>query len=92
MKRRDGRCRTTTMGSAWGAEGPSCTMTMTTAASRDGRHRVHYDAELAVIGVGLVRVVVRYLGYGQQAKRTRHRTATAGKKPCQKLRFRGNMP
>ncbi len=36
MKRRDGRCRATTTGSAWGAEGPSCTMTMTTAATTAG--------------------------------------------------------
>ncbi len=37
--------------------------------SRDGRDRVHYDTELAVIGVGIVRVVVRYLGYGQQRQK-----------------------
>jgi hypothetical protein len=34
--------------------------------SRDGRHRVHYDTELAVVGVSRVRVLVGYLGYGQQ--------------------------
>ncbi len=34
--------------------------------NRDGRRRVHYDTELAVVGVGRVRVLVGYLGYGQQ--------------------------
>lgn len=36
MKRRDGRCRTTTIGSAWGAEDPNRTMTMTAAAAATG--------------------------------------------------------
>ena len=34
--------------------------------SRDGRHRVHHNTELAVVGVSRVRVLVGYLGYGQQ--------------------------
>lgn len=36
---------------------------------RDGRRRVHHDAQLAVIGVGLVRVQVGDLGHGQQGKK-----------------------
>ena len=36
---------------------------------RNGRHRVHYHAELAVIRVGRVRVLVGYLGYGQQRQK-----------------------
>jgi hypothetical protein len=30
---------------------------------------VHHDAELAVIGIGIVRVLVRYLGYDQQRQK-----------------------
>jgi hypothetical protein len=33
--------------------------------NRRGRHRVHHDAQLAVIGIGLVGMQVRNLGYGQ---------------------------
>jgi hypothetical protein len=36
MKRRDWRCRTTTIGSAWGAEGPNRTKTITTVATARG--------------------------------------------------------
>jgi hypothetical protein len=34
--------------------------------SRRGRHRVHHDAQLAVIGIGLVAVYVRNLRNGQE--------------------------
>ena len=30
---------------------------------------MHHDAELAVIGIGIVRVLVRYLGYDQQRQK-----------------------
>jgi hypothetical protein len=35
---------------------------------RDGRHRVHNDAQLAVVRIGLVGVQVRNLGYGQNCQ------------------------
>ncbi|MDR3754096.1 MAG: hypothetical protein P4K93_09990 [Terracidiphilus sp.] len=35
-------------------------------SGNDGNHRVHDDAQLAVIGVGLVGVQVRNLGDGQK--------------------------
>jgi hypothetical protein len=36
--------------------------------NRRGRHRVHDDAQLAVICIGLVGVQVRNLGYGQDCQ------------------------
>ena len=80
------------MGSAWGAESPKLHHENDGRRNRDGRHRVHHDAELAVIGVGCVRVLVGDLGYGQQRKRTRHSTATAGKSHARRRVSRGNMP
>ena len=71
MKRRDWRCRTTTIGSLWGADGPSCTMATTTAAIATGRHRVHHNTELAVVGVSRVRVLVRYLSYDKQRQKNK---------------------
>jgi len=49
---------------------------------RNGHHRMHHDAQLAMIGVGLVGMDVRNLGHGQhrqqnQAKR-RHSRHEAG--------------
>ena len=87
MKRRDWRCRTTTIGSARGAEVPSCTMTMTTAAAATG----------ATVCITIqswqwsasVEFACWWVTWAMASndKRTRHRTATAGKKPCQELRF-----
>ncbi len=36
--------------------------------SRRGRHRVHHDAQLAVIGISRVGVQVRNLRYGQESQ------------------------
>ncbi len=43
--------------------------------SGNGHHRVHDDAQLAVIGVGLVGMQVRDLGHGQhrQQSQAKHR-------------------
>jgi hypothetical protein len=37
--------------------------------NRDGHHRVHYHAELAVIGVGRARVLMGDLGCGQKGQK-----------------------
>ena len=53
------------------------------SGGRNGRQRVHYHAQLAVIGIGLVGVQVRNLGYGQhdqqdQAKHCNRRHKAGG--------------
>jgi len=57
------------------------------SGDRSRRHRVHDDAQLAVIGVGLVGMDVRNLGYGQHRQQSQakhcHRRHKAG--PCAAL-------
>jgi hypothetical protein len=57
----------------------------------NGHHRVHDNAELAVIGVGLVRVKVRDLGHGQHRQqnqtKNRHCRQKAGQEARQQARL-----
>ena len=75
MKRRICRWRATTMGSAWGAEAPNCTIDDDGRGSSDGHHRVHDDAQLAVIRVGLVGWRCVDLGNGQHRQQDKTDTS-----------------
>jgi hypothetical protein len=48
---------------------------------RDWHHRVHHNAQLAMISVGLVLVNVRNLGYGQQRQKDKAHDSNRRQKP-----------
>ena len=54
---------------------------------RHGRQRVHHNAQLAVVGVGLVGVQVRYLGDGQQRQKDKAHDRNDRQKARPELRF-----
>ncbi len=75
MKRRICRWRAIRTGSAWGAEAAQLHDHNHSRSGRYGHHRVHDDAQLAVIRVVLVGMGVRNLGHDQhrQQNQTKHR-------------------
>lgn len=49
---------------------------------RGGRHRVHHNAQLAVVGIGLVGMQMRHLGNGQKREQDEAQDRHYGQHAC----------